>query len=291
MLPKTRFLSHRVSGVLVGSLLVTAAGAAPPLDLTGWTLFDPDNDWSFSNPTPASIKMVELVGSGNVHPGWVVSDFALAATVTIEFDLSVSAGTSDDDFIGFGFSWIDGDHSWLLDWKRATQSYNWGQPVLINDDVAEQGLKIKRINGGYTWDGLWGGVDGLGVTTIAGPAGGPWVAGTTYKFVMQLSPGQIVISRDGSPLFNVIEPSFPGGQGSIALYGFSQNGINLSNVCITPTPTNCPEDLNNDGQVNGADLGLLLASWGGPGLGDLNADNIVNGADLGLLLAAWGSCA
>ena len=48
-----------------------------------------------------------------------------------------------------------------------------------------------------------------------------------------------------------------------------------------------PGDLNGDGQVNGADLGLMLAAWGTSGPGDLNSDGVVNGADLGLLLAAW----
>ena len=57
-------------------------------------------------------------------------------------------------------------------------------------------------------------------------------------------------------------------------------------------------DLNQDGFVNGADLGLLLASWsqfpGEPGCGgdlccpaDLNGDGFVDGSDLGLLLGNW----
>ncbi|MCA9284826.1 MAG: esterase-like activity of phytase family protein [Phycisphaerales bacterium] len=46
-------------------------------------------------------------------------------------------------------------------------------------------------------------------------------------------------------------------------------------------------DLDGDGLVNGADLGLLLSQWGGPGTADLNGNGIVDGADLGLLLAAW----
>ena len=47
-------------------------------------------------------------------------------------------------------------------------------------------------------------------------------------------------------------------------------------------------DLNGDGTVGGADLGLLLAGWGEPGPTDLDGDGTTNGADLGLLLAAWG---
>lgn len=53
----------------------------------------------------------------------------------------------------------------------------------------------------------------------------------------------------------------------------------------------CAGDLNGDGVVNGADLGLLLSAWGSTGagiVGDLNADGVVDGADLGALISAWG---
>lgn len=47
-------------------------------------------------------------------------------------------------------------------------------------------------------------------------------------------------------------------------------------------------DINGDGVVDGADLGLLLGAWdtGDPDA-DLNDDGVVDGADLGLLLGAW----
>ncbi len=48
-------------------------------------------------------------------------------------------------------------------------------------------------------------------------------------------------------------------------------------------------DLNGDGTVDGADLGLLLAAWGTTGSpADLDGSGTVNGADLGVLLANWG---
>jgi hypothetical protein len=50
-------------------------------------------------------------------------------------------------------------------------------------------------------------------------------------------------------------------------------------------------DLNCDGTVTGADLGLLLGAWGTSGAGvgaDLNGDGQVTGSDLGLLLGEWG---
>lgn len=46
-------------------------------------------------------------------------------------------------------------------------------------------------------------------------------------------------------------------------------------------------DLNGDGIVDGADLGILLAAWGSSGSGDLDGNGVIDGADLGLMLAAW----
>jgi hypothetical protein len=61
-----------------------------------------------------------------------------------------------------------------------------------------------------------------------------------------------------------------------------------------PDTCQCLADLFVDGQVNGADLGVLLAFWGpvNPALpnADINKDGFVNGADLGYLLGAWGPC-
>ena len=79
----------------------------------------------------------------------------------------------------------------------------------------------------------------------------------------------------------------------IAVGGFNAASTGPFNVLIAPpTAPACPADLNNDNVVNGADLGLLLGSWGVcPGCpADLNNDGIVNGADLGLMLGSWGPC-
>jgi len=57
---------------------------------------------------------------------------------------------------------------------------------------------------------------------------------------------------------------------------------------VTWGDTLCPEDLSGDGQVDGSDLGVLLAAFGATGPADLDANGVVDGADLGLLLSAWG---
>ncbi len=49
-------------------------------------------------------------------------------------------------------------------------------------------------------------------------------------------------------------------------------------------------DINGDGIVNGADLGILLGAWGpaSSGVADFNHDGSIDGLDLGILLSQWG---
>ena len=75
-------------------------------------------------------------------------------------------------------------------------------------------------------------------------------------------------------------------------YPFIDMTACLSVVPAIEIPADIPADVNGDGQVNGADLTLLLADWGN-GKGDnlrydLNGDGVVDGADLTLLLSSWG---
>ena len=56
------------------------------------------------------------------------------------------------------------------------------------------------------------------------------------------------------------------------------------------SPPGCIGDLDNDGVIGGADLGIMLGNWGLPGAGDLDSSGAVNGADLGSLLGKWGAC-
>ncbi|MGA1392912.1 MAG: hypothetical protein ACO38W_07130, partial [Phycisphaerales bacterium] len=68
--------------------------------------------------------------------------------------------------------------------------------------------------------------------------------------------------------------------------GYTNLEIYLHERALSVMPT-ASADLNGDGWVDGADLGLLLLQWGGAGSGDLDGNGIVDGGDLGLLLLAW----
>ena len=57
----------------------------------------------------------------------------------------------------------------------------------------------------------------------------------------------------------------------------------VTRICAT-------SDLNCDGRVDGADLGMLLGGWGPASTAfDLNGDGRTDGADLGILLGDWGT--
>ncbi|MBC01717.1 MAG: hypothetical protein CMJ34_00230 [Phycisphaerae bacterium] len=63
--------------------------------------------------------------------------------------------------------------------------------------------------------------------------------------------------------------------------------------CFVPPCDACQGDLDGDGEVGGADFGLLLSAWGACSEdcpADLDGDGEVSGTDIGLMLAVWGDC-
>ena len=69
------------------------------------------------------------------------------------------------------------------------------------------------------------------------------------------------------------------------------DNIYLTTVTANTFGSGCAADLDGDGQVNSADLALMLGSWGGgPGAADLDDSGDVGSSDLALLLGAWGPC-
>jgi hypothetical protein len=107
---------------------------------------------------------------------------------------------------------------------------------------------------------------------------------------------------EGQPVGSLVYEFPDPGEGSCAddyFYGaFSQNGISRIEVVLRGeteidhvqygfSDLAAESDLNDDGVVDGADLGILLSNWDTPCLGDLNGDFTVDGADLGVLLSNW----
>lgn len=84
--------------------------------------------------------------------------------------------------------------------------------------------------------------------------------------------------------FTTLQPGF--------FFGFTDFDLRLDNIAIARGGDEPDPDLDGSGEVDGADLTILLAAWGpcppkGPCPADLDGDGGVNGADLTILLAAW----
>jgi len=84
--------------------------------------------------------------------------------------------------------------------------------------------------------------------------------------------------------FTTLEPGM--------FFGFTDHSFRIDNITITRTPPAVPGDLDGDGLVTSADLGILLAGWGPCAKGsecaaDINGDGQVDSEDLGALLSAW----
>jgi hypothetical protein len=82
---------------------------------------------------------------------------------------------------------------------------------------------------------------------------------------------------------------------SIDIFLGEASDLNANGVPDSCENIGCDADINNDGIVNGVDLGLLLQEWGpvipgdnGSESADLNLDGVVNGIDVGVFFAAWG---
>ena len=67
-------------------------------------------------------------------------------------------------------------------------------------------------------------------------------------------------------------------------------GLSMLFAGLASAGGSCPADVTGDGEVDGADLSVVLGGWGQPGPSDISGDGNTDGTDLGLLLGSWGPC-
>jgi len=127
----------------------------------------------------------------------------------------------------------------------------------------------------------WSSVDATSVTLHARTSpGGAWqpipmtpLAGDQYE-------GDLPPAPAGATIEYYIEAAASGGPATFHPTTGPDDPLTLR--------VDAPADLNDDGVIDGADLGVLLGAWGSTyAPADLNADGVIDGADLGILLGAW----
>lgn len=109
--------------------------------------------------------------------------------------------------------------------------------------------------------------------------GGVSVAGNNAPFLV----GGVTVAGVPTAIFD-------GMIDDVQVYGRALTCHELNMLFTQPGIESTVEaDLNGDGVVDGADLGILLGAWGTPAC-DLDGNGVVDGADLGIVLGKWGSC-
>ena len=176
---------------------------------------------------------------------------------------------------------------------------------------------------GAPWHGTQSTPDGMGAMSVNGDDSSqagekrvwyqdvPVEAGKTYRFTTWALATQagftgysLRFAVDGTQLGGVVSPTvafgwelwtttFVATDASAELSIVNVSGITFPNDFmlddISLVEIVSSSDIDGDGAVDGADLGILLGFWGPcPGCeADINGDGEVDGRDLGILLADW----
>jgi hypothetical protein len=191
------------------------------------------------------------------------------------------AGEGDDAFVAVADVPPGGMRgAW---WAKAGQAAQWRAFVADEND-----------NGWSGWFDASGNVTtSHGARTATGANGGVLEGTIDLASLFGTVPDRVALAAvaygnaNGGPLRSAQQvPASANADGNLDAAEYA-----VVDLCAIGAAGCCAGDLTGDGQVSGADLGLLLAGWGGSDAAlDLNGDGTVNGADLGSLLSAWGPC-
>jgi hypothetical protein len=190
--------------------------------------------------------------SVNGQPTFFYSDFSAQGT-QVKGTIRVSAGSGDDDFIGFALGFNPGDSTsatadyLLVDWKRGTQFFDFGVPSGTPGGTATAGLAVSRVTGTPDADEFWqhanlggtpagSGLDELARAATLGAIG--WNEATDYEFTFDFGPANLVVKVNGIEQFN-LAGAF--GNGRMGFYNFSQASVTYSAFEVDPGTFGVPE--------------------------------------------------
>lgn len=156
---------------------------------------------------------------------------------------------------------------------------------------ASTGSRVLRTSNGSTWQSVTGSLPTslttqcLAIDWARGVPG--MVIGAGAGVYASFDDG-VSWTRSGAPLPNVntSQLQVDAGDRTVLLATYGRGAWRSSLPAI--------EDINADGVVDGADLGVILSQWGACTMAfgcqaDLNHDGEIDGGDLGILLSAFGT--
>ena len=245
------------------------------------------------------------------------------ATVELVVEISTSFGTDTDSgsvaktFTGVGSAVVDSNIPPFLSLDLPTLQFDlgtasFGFEFFCLPIIGCQPLNVTVSNFMIGLDA--GGVSGDVTNGVANFPNAPFVSSFDYEvsgladivgsnIVPEIYPfstavtealGFLIVSDiEIEPIVFEIPPEdLPAGVGPVVITAI----VDLSQATmvgqLVEQPNDCPGDFNDDGVVNGADFGAILAAWGACAgcPEDLNGDGVVSGADVGAFLALWGPC-
>ena len=227
-------IKQSVLALLAGALALPALSA--PVDLNDWTAESynsvagfPNGNWVVSGDGSS------VTQQNNGQPTVFYSDFdAFGTEVTGRIRVNTSG---DDDFIGFVLGYQPGYNTdssadyLLVDWKQASQSFDFGGGSTSPGGNAPRGLAVSRVTGLPDADEFWqhanlsgtaasSGLEELARGNTLGNTG--WVDFVEYEFTFDFGPNNLDVWVDG-----VLELSVTGtfANGRMGFYNFSQNNV------------------------------------------------------------------
>lgn len=212
-------------------------GACKPMALdTGWTVFQYNlTDDSIQTPASYTFEMNGLIAVQSANPMASVyyNDTALPEGIVVTGRFGVHT-TSDDDLIGFVFGWQDAQHTYLFDWKQATQADG-------TCGTANAGASLKLISSGTELDkcaDLW---DSNGttkvtplVTTTVNPTG--WEDNVDYDLTLSFRPGAIKIDvmNGTTKVVSITSTDTTYRSGKFGFFNYSQEAVRYQFFSISP---------------------------------------------------------
>ena len=251
---------------LMVSFAVSSVTAAT-VDLSTWTAESYTAVAGFGagvwNVAPGGGSVTQTV---NGQPTLFLSDFtAQGSSVSGTIRVNTS---SDDDYIGFVLGFNPGDSTnpaadfLLVDWKQATQGFDFGAPSASPGGTAPAGLAVSRATGIPDADEFWqhdnlagtlagSGLNELARATTLGNTG--WSEFTDYNFTFDFGPNNLQVFVNGALELNIMG-AFPNGR--LGFYNFSQENVVYS--AFSRDPGSFPTDPDTPSVPDsGSSLALL----------------------------------
>jgi len=233
--------------------------------------------------------------------GSALSFLVISATATADIDLSlipvddvvtvgdviaievVISSDSDEDQLMAAMQMI---FAWNTDVMQLIGNDDTGAVELLFSGFPADPYGINESDPPQDGDGLYQALAPLGVPVAATPEG-TLLTTLLFEALEPATPTWVeLLPTAGDPPGDTV--IFDGTVPNLDVTGV------LTDAALTILPS-CPWDLNDDGDINGADLLILLSGWGDcddPGNcpADFNDDGGTDGADLLILLSNWGVC-